>query len=120
MPKAKKSTEDKYVTQSQWAEGMDMIKDFFEKLFTEVQDVKHRLGNVEEDVKDLKTDVTGLKEDVKDLKRDTKEIKQNVEMHTESLALLTKDLRKTEKLENDIFKHEQRITKLEKKEKVKS
>ena len=86
----KKKNPESYVTQSQWAEGMEMIKDFFEKLVSEIQD----------------------------LKRDNKEIKKNVEMNTQSLALLTKDLRKTEKLEFDIFKHGQRITKLEEKVKL--
>ena len=91
--------QESFVTQSQWAEGMEMIKDFFGKIVS---------------------DISGIKEDIKDLKRDNEEIKKKVDMNSDSLALLTKDLRETEKLEVDIFKHEQRITKLEEKEKVKS
>lgn len=121
MPKAKQSTEDKYVTQSQWAEGMEMIKDFFGKIMEEIQGTKHDISGIKGDISELKKDVSGikgdilgLKHDVSDLKRDQEEIKKNVEINTQSLALLTEDLRKTEKLENDIFKHDQRITKLEK------
>lgn len=120
MPKKTPKT-DSFVTQSQWAEGMEMIKDFFGKLVAGNEEIKDRVGNLESSVEiiknrvgNLESNVEIIKDRVGTLEQTTEEMKKNIEMNTDSLSLLTKDLHETQKLEHDIFNHEQRITKLEK------
>lgn len=93
--KAKK--EESFVTQSQWAEGMEMIKGFFEKLYFEIKDFREEQRQTNNE---MQTDIT--------------EMKQNIEMNTQAIHLVSKQQQETQKIEHDIFNHEQRITKLEK------
>ena len=134
MP-AKKEKESPYVTQTQWMEGMEMIKGFFATLVSGNQKLEADQKEMAKGQKEMIKDQKEMKEDQKEMKgqlknlefsnmeikarlgnleRDNEEIKKNVEMNTQSLNLLTKDLQETQKMEFDIFKQGERITKLEK------
>lgn len=89
MPK-KREKEEKYVTQSQWAEGMEMIKDYFGQLFNELHAFKKEQGVTNE------------------------RLEKKIDINTDSLGMLTQELREVKRVEFDVFKQEQRITKLEK------
>lgn len=125
---AKKEKESPHVTQSQWVEGMEMIKEYFGTLFISIQkievdqrDVKGQLKNLESGNVEIKQRLGALEESntvikhrLENVERDIGEVKKNVEMNTESLNLLSKQQQETQKMEFDIFKQGERITKLEK------
>lgn len=79
-----------YVTQSQWAEGMEMIKDYFGKLEFIMNDSR------------------------KEQRQTNKEMRRDIELNTDSLSALTEEIREVKKLEFTVYNHERRITKLEK------
>lgn len=123
-----KTKESPYVTQGQWMEGMEMIKEFFGTVVTSIKKLEKcigglekRVGSVEKRMGGVEKRMGGLEEDNREIKyrlgnleRDNQEIKENVEMNTQAINLLSKQQQETQKLEFDIFHHEQRIIKLEK------
>lgn len=93
-----------YVTQSQWAEGMEMIKDFFGKLTTTIEDVAIELREFRSEQQQVNTEQ----------RQTNKEMQNNIEMNTNALGSLTQEVREIKKFEFEIYDHEKRITKLEK------
>jgi chromosome segregation ATPase len=93
-----------FVTQSQWAEGMEMIKDFFGKIFHEMQETKQNLETFQQETKENFGQLNDRIENVE------KEIKVN----TDSLGDLTKELREVKHIEFTVYGHEEHIKKLEK------
>ena len=102
-----------------------MIKDFFGKVVSEMQDTKKAIGGVEERIGGVEKHVTGLEDRLGDItielkefrteqRQENKEMKQNIEMNTTAISGLTQELREIKKLEFDVYDHEKRITKLEK------
>lgn len=128
----KKPKEESFVTQSQWAEGMEMIKDFFGKLFSDNEQQKRQMAELVSDNKVIKKQIAVLASDNKVIKkqiaslefevtdarqeqrRSSSELEAKIELTTESVASLSKDVRHAEKVEFNIYNHEGRITKLEK------
>ncbi len=106
MKKTGQLTEN-YVTQTQWAEGMEMIKDFFGKLVSEMQSMQKssdkRFDTLEHGLEEFRTEQRQI----------NKEMNQKIEMNTNAISGLTQELREVKKLEFDIYDHEKRITKLE-------
>lgn len=89
MPKNPEK-EEKYVTQSQWTEGMEMIKDYFGQLFNELHEFKKDQGNTNE------------------------RLEKKIDVNTDSLSILTVELREVKSVEFQVYNHEKRIEKLEK------
>lgn len=111
MPK-KREKEENYVTQSQWAEGMEMIKDYFGQLFNELHEFK-KDQRVTNERLEKKIDINNEKLEKKiDLSNDR--LEKKIDINTDSLGMLTQELREVKRVEFDVFKQEQRITKLEK------
>ncbi len=106
--------QESFVTQSQWAEGMEMIKDFFGKVMSEIQGVKTEIIVIKEDITEIKTDIVEMKIDITEMKTDIVEMKINIETNTQAINLVSKQQQETQNLEFDIYDHGERIKKLEK------
>ncbi len=103
MPKRRKDSES-FVTQSQWVEGMEMIKDFFGKIIKRLEISETEVKNVSNQLRDFREEQREINE----------RLEKKIDMNSNSLSLLTKDLREAEKMEFAIYNHEERIKKLEK------
>ncbi len=100
MPKDREK-EEKYVTQSQWTEGMEMIKDYFGQLFNELHEFKKEQGVTNERL-EKKIDINAER------------LEKKVDINTDSLGMLTGELREVKNIEFQVYNHEKRIEKLEK------
>jgi len=102
MNKEAKHTEQ-YVTQTQWAEGMEMIKNFFGKIVSRIDDFQQ----IQEDFNQEQRQINHGQRQL------NKEMVKNVQINTDSLVSMTKEMKKINEREFVIYNHEKRIEKLE-------
>ncbi|MDA1168872.1 MAG: hypothetical protein O3A36_00875 [bacterium] len=117
MAKNKKtSATDSFVTQSQWTEGMEMIKDFFGKMFKELQEQKKEIKGVKTQVGGLTKRVGGLEKQVGGLQVQANGLEKQVGGLREQVSGIEKNVGGL-RYEFDEFRKEQRETneRLEKK-----
>ncbi len=69
-------------------------------MFNELQDVKHRVGKVEESNERIYERL--------------EQVEKGVKLNTDSLGSLTKELQEVKHIEFNVYNHEERIKKLEK------
>ncbi len=92
-----------------------MIKDFFGKIITRLDHSDTKVANIQTELKENQIELKNFRQEQRQI---NKRLEKKIDMNSDSLALLTKDLRKAEKMEFAIYNHERRITKLEKVKKL--
>lgn len=116
-----------------------MIKDFFEKIITRLDNSDTKIANVQDELKnvhaelaDVNAEITSVhtkianvhtelndtQTELKNFRQEQREVNERLEkkidMNSDSISMLSTELRAAEKMEFAIYNHEGRITKLEK------
>ncbi|OGY31682.1 MAG: hypothetical protein A3C02_00275 [Candidatus Andersenbacteria bacterium RIFCSPHIGHO2_02_FULL_45_11] len=118
MPTKKSKDLDAPLTQRDLIAVTDTIREVADFIITEIKKNTRSIAKVrkqaEINTKSLTQSIDDVRQQELVNKQSIEEIRKQGETNTQSLAQLTKQLNATEKLEFDIYNHEQRITKLEK------